>query len=244
MEPIYSQTFTLKDFHVDCFDRLKPAVLLQFIQEVSSVHGSALGADKETLASRNLFWIIVRTRVQITRMPVCGETITLTTWPMPTTRVAYPRSVIGYDASGAEIFRSISLWGMMDRTSRCLVVPSKSGIAVQGHLEGTELAAPGSLSPSLTEHSTSRRVCFSDLDRNGHMNNTRYFDWICDLLPAAFHRDQDLKEFTICYLSEAMEGQVLDMGWDIREGNLQVEASCQTDTEGKPHRVFAAKLQF
>ncbi len=244
MEPIYSQTFTLKDAHVDCFDRLKPSVLLQFIQEVSSVHGSALGADKDTLAQKDLFWIIVRTRVQITRMPVCGETITLTTWPMPTTRVAYPRSVIGYDAQGQELFRSISLWGMMDRTSRCLVVPSKSGIAVQGHLEGTELAAPGSLSPKLTEHSSSRRVCFSDLDRNGHMNNTRYFDWIYDLLPAAFHRDQNLKEFTICYLSEAMEGQMLDMGWEVQDGALQVEATCQNDTEAKPRRVFAAKLQF
>ena len=244
MEPIYSQTFTLKDNHVDCFDRLKPSVLLQLIQEVSSVHGSALGADYDTLAQKNLFWIIVRTRVQITRMPVCGETITLTTWPMPTTRVAYPRSVIGYDASGAELFRSISLWGMMDRISRALVVPAKSGIAVQGHLEGSELTAPGSLSPKLTEHCTSRRVAFTDLDRNGHMNNTRYFDWICDLLPSAFHKEQTLKEFTICYLSEAMEGQVLDMGWDVQEGVMQVEATCANDSESKPHRVFAAKLQF
>ena len=244
MEPIYSQTFTLNDTHVDCFGRLKPSVLLQYIQEVASVHGSALGADYETLSQKNLFWAILRTRVQIARLPVSGEQIRLETWPMPTTRVAYPRSIIAYDASGTEVFRAITLWVMMDKTSRSMVIPAKSGITVQGRLEGSELAVPGSLMPRAMEHTQSRKVCFTDLDINGHMNNTRYFDWIYDLLPSSFHNGRDLKEFTICYLAEAREGQVLDMGWDVQEGVLQVEATCQTDTEAKAHRVFAAKLQY
>ena len=244
MEPIYTQTFHLNDTHVDCFGRLKPSVLLQYIQEVASVHGSALGADYETLARKNLFWAILRTRVQITRIPRSGETIRLETWPMPTTRVSYPRSVIGYDESGTEIFRAISLWGMMDRTSRAMVLPGKSGITVQGRLTGSELAAPGSLIPRPMENTDSRMVRFTDLDINGHMNNTRYFDWIYDLLPGTFHNDSDLKEFTICYLSEAREGQTLDMNWEVREGTMQVEATRKNGSSGESHRVFAAKLQF
>ena len=244
MEPIYSQTFHLNDTHVDCFGRLKPSVLLQYIQEVASVHGSALGADYETLAARNLFWAILRTRVQISRLPVSGEQITLKTWPMPTTRVAYPRSIIAYDASGAEIFRAITLWVMMDRTSRAMVIPSKSGIAVQGHLEGNELAAPGSVMPRPMEHDNSRQVNFTDLDINGHMNITRYLDWIYDLLRSSFHGSHAVKEFTICYLAEALEGQTLDMNWEVREDLMQVEATRQNDSSGEKHRVFAAKLQF
>ena len=244
MEPIYSQTFHLNDTHVDCFGRLKPSVLLQYIQEVASVHGSALGADYETLAARNLFWAILRTRVQISRLPVSGEQITLKTWPMPTTRVAYPRSIIAYDASGGEIFRAITLWVMMDRTSRAMVIPAKSGIAVQGHLEGNELAAPGSVMPRPMEHDNSRRVNFTDLDINGHMTNTRYFDCIYDLLRSSFHGSHAVKEFTICYLAEALEGQTLDMNWEVREDLMQVEATRQNDSSGEKHRVFAAKLQF
>ena len=244
MGPIYTQHFHLNDTHVDCFGRLKPSVLLQFIQEVASVHGSALGADYETLAKKGLFWAILRTRVQIARLPVSGEEIRLETWPMPTTRVAYPRSIIAYDASGGEVFRAITLWVMMDRTSRAMVIPAKSGITVQGRLEGSELAAPGSLIPRLMEHDHSRRVCFTDLDVNGHMNNTRYCDWIYDLLPSSFHQSRAVKEFTICYLAEAREGQTLDMNWEVREDVLQVEATRKNDTDGEKHRVFAAKLQF
>ena len=244
MEPIYHQYFDITDNCVDCFGRLKPSVLLQFIQEVASVHGSALGADYETLAKKNLFWAILRTRVQITRLPVSGETIRLETWPMPTTRVAYPRSIIAYDASGGEIFRAITLWVMMDKTSRSLVIPAKSGITVQGRLEGGELAVPGSLIPRPMERDDSRKVRFSDLDINGHMNNTRYFDWIYDLLPSSFHESRAVKEFTICYLAEAREGQTLDMNWEVRENALQVEATRKDDNNGETHRVFAAKLQF
>lgn len=67
-----------------------------------------------------------------------------------------------------------------------MILPGKSGIVVSGTLRGTELALPGGLVPKVMDNSRRRDVCFTDLDRNGHMNNTRYMDWIDDLLPAIF----------------------------------------------------------
>jgi acyl-ACP thioesterase len=75
------------------------------------------------------------------------------------------------------------------------------------------------------------------------MNNTRYMDWIDDLLPSAFHKNHIVKEFTVCYLSETREGQNLDLHWDfVEEGCLQVDAHRETD--GKDERVFSARLLF
>ena len=245
MDAIYTQKFSLNDSHVDCFGRLKPSCLLQCIQEVASVHGSVLGVDYDTLMAKNLFWAILRTRVQITRLPCSGETITLQTWPMPTTRVAYPRSVIAFDEQGVELFRAITLWVMMDRTTRAMVIPAKSGFLLSGRVEGSELSVPGSLAPRSMEYQISRRVCFTDLDINGHMNNTRYFDWIYDLLPAAFHRENPLRELVICYLSEAREGENLTLQYEASEGTLQVEGTRPENGESSGHsRVFAAKLFF
>ena len=245
MEPIYTQSFHLNDTHVDCFGRLKPSALLQCVQEVASIHGSALGFDYDTLMAKNLFWAILRTRVQISRLPNSGETITLKTWPMPTTRVAYPRSVTAFDEQGRELFRAITLWVMMDVTSRTMVLPAKSGFLLEGHSDGSELAVPGSLMPKAMENCFSRRVCFSDLDINGHMNNTRYFDWIYDLLSADFHRAHTLREFVICYLSEAREGENLTMGYEVVDGILQVEGTrCEGAEQANHSRVFAAKLLF
>ena len=137
MNPIYSQKFTLPDMDVDCFGKLKLSRLLNCAQEVAGKHSALLGADYDSLLERKLFWAVTRHRVSITRLPLLGETITVETWPMPTTRVAYPRSMVAYDAHGNELFRSISLWVLMNMENRSMVLPGKSGVEVNGTLTAT-----------------------------------------------------------------------------------------------------------
>ena len=245
MEPIYRQSFTITDNSVDRYGRLKKSQILYFVQEVAGRHFDLIAMDYDTLANKGMLWAIIRQKVQITRLPMRTETITLETWPMPATRVAYPRSVIAYDAEGKELFRSISIWVLMDVHTRAMILPGKSGVMVPGTIRGNELAAPNSLSPkALTNHHT-RTVCFTDLDRNGHMNNTKYLDWIDDLLPSPFHEAHTPQEITVCYLSETREGQNLTMSWDIaEEGCLQVDAHRPKENAEGSERVFSARLLF
>lgn len=243
MEPIYSQNFEITDLHVDCQGRLLPSKILYLMQEVAGIHFSQLSMDYEALAQRGLFWAITRNKVQITRLPMKGEKLLLETWPMPTTRVAYPRSIVAYDAAGNEVFRSITLWVLMDLNKRSMILPGRSGIEVAGTLRGSELASPLGLPARTLKNRSSRCVRFTDLDRNGHMNNTKYMDWIWDLLPSVFHAKHTLREFTVCYLSEAREGQELSLSWEFTEdGILSVDAHRQN--EEKDERVFAARILF
>ena len=246
MKPIYTQTFTLNDLVVDPFGRLKLSALLFYAQEIAGQHSALLGADYDTLASKKLFWAITRNRVQVTRLPLRGETITVETWPMPTTKVAYPRSMVAYDQQGNELFRSISLWVLMDLEKRNMVLPGKSGVTVEGTITGSELAVPHSLLPKQLSGETVRRVTYSCLDRNGHMNNTRYLDWMDDLLSSDFHRSHCPKELVICYASEALENQEIFLSWELsKEGCLQVDAHREkTDVAGKKDRVFSAQILF
>lgn len=246
MEPIYRQQFYIDPTAVDCCGRLKPSTLLLFAQEVAGHHSDLLSLTYDALAARGLFWAVIRNRVQITRLPSEGETITLETWPMPTTRTAYPRSTVAYDEQGQELFRSVSLWVLMDLNTRAMILPGKSGVIVEGTLRGTELAAPRSVCPKLLDHSRSRRVCFTDLDVNRHMNNARYLDWIMDLLPSSFHRSHPVKDFTLCYMNEALEGQELDVTWAVDgEGALQVDIHRQKQDAPEDYdRIFAANVAF
>ena len=243
MEPIYQQSFTVTDNCVDCFGRLKSSMLLYYVQEVAGRHFDRISMDYDALAQRGMIWAIIRQKVQITRIPRRGETIRVETWPMPTTRVAYPRSVVAYDAEGNEVFRSISIWVLMDIRSRSMILPGKSGVSVVGTLRGNELTAPNALPAKNLLNHRNRPVCFTDLDRNGHMNNTKYMDWIDDLIPSAFHQEHDLKELTVCYMSEAREGQELSMQWGfLEDGALQVDAHRVTGE--KDERIFSARLTF
>ena len=243
MEPLFTQEYEVTDIAVDCYGRMKPSMILFLAQEVAGRHCNLLSVDYDTLAAKRMFWAVTRHRVQITRMPVRGETIRIETWPMPTTRVAYPRSVIAYDAQGNECFRAISLWVLMDLDKRSMILPGKSGISVVGTMRGLELDTPNGLVAKDLRCHQHRSVCFTDLDRNGHMNNTKYLDWISDLLPSQFHEHHQPREMTVCYFSESREGQSLQLSWDFpEEGCLLVDAHRQQDD--KLERVFSARYLF
>jgi acyl-ACP thioesterase len=165
---------------------------------------------------------------------------------MPTTRSAYPRATVAYDSRGQVLFRSTAIWVLMNTQTRTMVLPGKSGVDVPGILRGTELPAPGSISPASLSNRSIRSVGYTLLDRNGHMNNTRYLDWVDDLLSADFHRAHPIRDFTVCYLAEAREGQTLTLDWDINDDLcLRVEAHREKpNVPTAQERVFALQAQF
>ena len=239
MEPIFKHQFTVTEMHVDRFGRAKPSVLLYFVQEAAGKHCSLLAVDHDTLSGKHLFWAVSRNRVQVTRLPRLGEQVFIETWPMPTTRVAYPRSVVAYDEKGNELFRSISLWVLMDAQTRGMVLPGKSGITVDGTLTGTELAVPRAIVARPMDNKKDCTVGYSLLDRNGHMNNTRYLDWVDDLLDSDFHREHPVQEFTLCYMNEAREGDQIALSYELTDGPvLTVDA-----TRGE-ERIFSAQILY
>ena len=246
MRMTYEREYVLAATDVNSAGRLKNSRLLAILQAIAGEHSAILGVDQASLDSKRLFWAVIRHRVQITRLPVSGETIRVCTWPMPTTRTAYPRATVAYDGQGQELFRSMSLWILMDMETRAMVLPGKSGVDVQGSLQGNELTLPGSLLPQTLPHSENRKVRFSDLDINGHMNNCRYMQWVDDLLPAAFHQEHCPKELLVCYLSEAREAETVDLGWEVSEdGVLRVDARRYDGEMSAGHsRVFAAQVQL
>ena len=239
MEPIFRKEFEITDLYVDCFGRLKPSAILFLAQETAGHHCKDLGLSWEQLAEKGLFWAVVRHRVQITRLPHRGETVTAETWPMPTTRTAYPRALVIRDQDGNELLRLISLWVLMDLKSRAMILPGKSGVEVTGTLRGMEPAAPRAIAIRSMERCTDRTVLFSDVDRNGHMNNTRYLDWVQDLLPSGFHEGRALRELTVCYMTESREGQTLSLGWSLTEDGV-----LQADFSREGERIFAALLRY
>ena len=243
MEQALKLEVTLEDIHADRYGYLRPSALLYLVQEAAGKHSDLLGTDFDTLQKKGLFWAVTRHGVTVERLPRTGERISLETWPMPASRVAYPRMVEARDENGQLLFQVLSLWVLMDVNTRAMILPGKSGIALPGTVRGNELEPPASLPAKSYVNHRSRTVCFTDLDRNGHMNNTKYLDWIADLFPSAFHFSHCPVEFTVCYLSEAREGQELILSWEAAEdGTVGVDAHRYNGE--KPERIFSARLCY
>ena len=244
MELLHTVQFTVTELHADRFGRCRPSSILRFAQDAAGSHCFQLGTDWDSMAAKGVFWAVIRQRLEVTRLPRVGETVTVRTWPMPTTRVAYPRATVGLDEAGNELFKVMSLWVIMDMQTRAMIRPDKSGVDVEGIVLGGELPAPAGLNFKDLPNETLRTVGFTELDINGHMNNTRYLDWLCDLLPSGYHGEHPMKAVTVCYLSEALEGQQVALHWDLGEA-LTVDGSVpKTDGSSGHTKIFTARMEF
>ncbi len=243
MEIIYEKEYAITDMQTDAFGRAKPSALLSFAQDIAGEHASRLSGSWERLQEKHLFWAVTRHYLEVFSLPHVGETILLKTWPMVTTRVAYPRAVEGYGKDGTKLFRMVSLWVLMDTEKRSLVLPGRGGLTIDGCNRGCEAPLPASLAPAAYENSAFRTVRYSELDRNGHMNNTRYLDWIDDLLPLSFHKTHTIQSCTVCYLQELLPESNCQLRWQMDDsGLLHLDGVLSDSTCDK--RIFAAQVQF
>ena len=242
MELLFSQSVTVTQADVNAAGELKLSALLHYAQEAAGGHCKLLGLDWETMQKKGLFWAVLRHRAQIKRLPKAGETITVETWPLPTTRSAFPRAVRALDAEGKVLFDVMSLWVLMDPNTRAMILPGKSGVDVPGIQRPDQADTPGSIPPGQFQNAALWHISPEDLDRNGHVNNARYLDQAEQLSPAG----NSAKGFTVCYLSEALPGEEISMTWEQTfEGILQVDGRrVKTDVSGGTERVFALRVEY
>ena len=187
---LYTMPYTLRSRDVNMFQRLRSSQLFELMQEAATDHSELLGAGVDVIRAQNLMWVLARQNVEIARMPSYGEKITIETWPGKTVHSMYPRYYRLLDAKGDAVVNSSAIWLLADMSERTLVPSSRSGFEFSYEKRGMEIPLPSPPRSFFTDKSIFFTVPFSYVDMNGHMNNTRYFDLVDNLSPAAlFGRD-------------------------------------------------------
>lgn len=244
MQQSHKENVVITADMTDEYGRLRPSAALRLTQTAAGHHCDALGLGEDFMAQKGLFWAIIRNAFTAAKMPRVGQCITLDTWPMPTSRTCYPRACIAYDEEGRELFACHSFWILMDRQTRAMILPGKSGIDVPGVIREHTPPAPRSLSPIPADAGDRRQVSQADLDQNGHMNNARYLDWAEDALGADFRREHQLRQATLCYLNEAKLGQSLRSCLEYSgENPVRFDLRREKDGDGFD-RIFSAELEY
>ena len=77
------------------------------------------------------------------------------------------------------------------------------------------------------EFAGERRIVYSDIDYNGHMNNTRYPDMLCDFIPEM--RESCMTGIVLSYRKEATFGHTLRV---FRQKNEDGYLVCTVDEDG------------
>lgn len=243
---IYEDVVQVSSYECD-FNRLwKPAAFFQHMTEAAVLHAARLGVGFETLAAQNLFWVHARMKIKFFSFPRVGNKVIIRTWPKTVQqRLFYIRDFEALDASGKRIAAATSAWLVVDATTRRMVTPQALNLALPSLTDHIGLDEPlekiGLMGDG--EEQLRRLAGYSAVDMLGHVNNSRYVEWMCDLFPLNYYRSHTLDWMQINYDHEILPGE---------EAALLVKQSAQDPAlwwvEGsnrtKDKRAFEAVLHW
>ena len=186
-----------------------PDVILLSLQ-VSGMQSIELGvSDKTILEEHNLVWIITDYDIEVVRLPRFAEEITIETEALSYNRLFCYRRFTIYDEAGQDLIHMMATFVLMDRDSRKVHAVEPEIVApYQSDFDKKLIRGPKY--ESLEEpFSKDYHVRFYDLDMNGHVNNSKYLDWIFEVMGADFLTQYIPKKINLKYVKEVRPGGVI-----------------------------------
>ncbi len=195
----------------------KPARILVMLQELAGEHSAALGFSFADTLKLGAVWVVTRNEFEVLRYPRIAQTVVGSTFPGRARRGIYPRYYQITDEQGQPLVRASSFWVLADVNTRQMVdlaavsraMPDTSDLTPYYHNPGAaEELAQGE------EQSGQWQPVYTDLDRNGHVNNTRAGDQaLCFLSRAADLGRYPVRSLLASYHKELTEEDRVDMAF-------------------------------
>lgn len=171
------------DIDVNC--NARPTSIIRYLQETVDRNLRACHPTYEELLESGLSFVVSRTALEVCRPIKEYEKLTIETWATETRSAAFPRSFI-VKSGGEVVAKALTIWALIDINERRLLKGSEFSTENYGNGEQIELSVPTRFKiPSDLNFSKcgEKKVMYSDIDRNFHMNNTKYFDMLFDYIP-------------------------------------------------------------
>ncbi len=209
---IFTMQYTTSWHDTNAARQVRPSALLVYMQETSNHHMSSCGLSLDELRDKyGLAFIVSKIRLEILAPLYAFENITVQTWTSPYHALSIPRSF--RILRGDEVIAAAdTTWALVNINTREFVRGEDCPVLRFEHEESVSCDIPlrfklpkGALCEKLGE----RKIVWSDLDYNMHMNNTHYPDMLCDFLPT--ESIGKIRGFLLSYVNEAAFGQTLDV---------------------------------
>ena len=234
MQAIFEKNFLVRTTDVDYADHCRPSAILGFFQEMAVDHAEDLNISRDYLLENyHAVWLLARLWYQLDRPLLVGEELTFRTWHRGPDKLYVYRD-FQILSRGQEIGRAVSVWIVADVDNRKILRPEHVENIVASPIP--EQLPDRTLklihSPKLLEPAYEKTVRWSDVDLNGHMNNTRYFDLAEDCMPDAL-RAGSVREVSTEYTGEVTEGQTIRLTSSVTDGEFRIAGN----TEKKVFRI-------
>jgi acyl-ACP thioesterase len=173
---------TVSYWDVDREAKLQLPAVFKYLQEAAIKHADQFDAGARAMVSRGQSWVLNRLVATVHRYPRYEEPLRVETW---SSGIRAFKGFRDFRIHGRDelLVSASSLWLYVDLKTKSLVrvpadiaaaFPSRAGVVFRPDLDRLRLASPRRES----RQTASVSVRYSDIDGNGHVNNTAYLAYL------------------------------------------------------------------
>jgi acyl-ACP thioesterase len=220
----YEESKLVNAYDVDLNNKLKLNALFNYFQETASNHADNLNLGFKDLIVNNLGWVLSWAKVEITSFPGFGETIKVKTWPKCRYKLYSMRDFLVTDGKDKVFFKVSTAWLMINvKTKR---ITDIRNIMQQIYYQPDQIALnefPEKIISSVERNVLFiKKIRYTDLDINQHVNNTKYIELVLDSFSPEYHKSHNLQSLTISFNSES-----------FYDDELEIRSSSNTPSDNK-----------
>ncbi len=216
----FSRDYLIHYYEADATQCLSLPALVQYFEDSAILHSASKGLDLEYYHRNNCGWMLLKWDITIERMPLFGQTVTVTTRVHSMKGFLADREFRMTSADGTHLASARSNWLLVDTVRRRpLRVPAeqyeKFGVSPADERSFVSIeetlppAGDGELDGECKTFPV--KTVYSDIDTNGHVNNVRYITWAIDSLPESFSRLHTPVSIRVQYKKELAAGMNADL---------------------------------
>lgn len=193
--------FSIKSYDSDQTGKLTLHTLFHFLQECAWDNALLNDFGFEFLESKNAYWVLSRILLQMDEYPSWRDDIKIKTWPKGTNGFFALRDFEIYKDDKV-IGNVTTSWLILNKESKRPQRLDQFNFVHENFIRqnAIEKTLDKVAMPSELERVDERKVYYSDLDVNKHVNNATYVRWILDSYFS--DSENEITEFEINFLSE------------------------------------------
>ncbi|MHA8138260.1 acyl-[acyl-carrier-protein] thioesterase [Lactobacillaceae bacterium Scapto_B20] len=230
----YSESHRVTYYETDNQNRVTIPMLINMVILVSEDQNESLGLSQDFILSFGVTWVVIQYDLEIDHLPTTNEKITLTTRSTSYNKYFAFREFWVMDENGEQCVYIKSLWVAMDMNQRRLAtIPAE--IVAPYQSEAVKLTPrfkkPKRIKALIGHHEY--RIRYSDIDTNNHVNNTRYLEWMLDVLPYEFLVSHQPTHINLKYDNEVRYGTIVESDYETTKQDGLIVTNHEINNNGK-----------
>lgn len=212
---VYEKEYEIHYYEIDYKRKALITSIVDYLGDAATSQAEELDIGMDYLMENRFGWVLYKWDINMYSYPLHNEKIKVRTWPHSFKKFYAYRKYELINSKGELIGTADSIWFLINIDKRRPVRINEHLCNTFGVAEDSPINIENINPPSKIQSEKSFNVRYSDIDTNGHVNNTKYIAWAIETVPVDIVLNYTLKNLKVTYEKETTYGEVASIFTEV-----------------------------